>query len=67
VSAVALTISLLADEEYVEQIFVDATNVAMLQVESAEHELTQSTRFEFGVELICDVLGLLTACAFLIL
>jgi hypothetical protein len=35
----------------------------MLQLESAEHELIQSTEFELAVELICDWLVLLTAIA----
>jgi hypothetical protein len=56
-----LTIALLAEAEYVLQSLVDATNVAMLQFESAAHELAQSTAFELGVELSCDVLVLLTA------
>jgi hypothetical protein len=63
VSVVVLTIALLAEEVYREQTFVVEMYEAMLHVESAEHSPIHSAKFVFGVELICDVLVLLTACA----
>jgi hypothetical protein len=67
VSVVVLTIALLADSVYKEQTCVVEMNVPMLHVESAEHSPIHSAEFVFGVELICDVLVLLTACALICL
>jgi hypothetical protein len=52
VSVVVLTIALLAEKVYNEQILRAATNVAISHKELAEHEPTQSAKSVFDVELI---------------